>query len=147
MSGLSRAHDKQESGAALVEAAVVIPFLVLLVLGIVDSSWLLFHQLEVRSAAREGGRYAATNDGDTAFVVGRTCATFDDNTAVTVSLFGSAGSLGDDVDVTVTNQVDTLTGLLDWAFNPPVRLTSTSTFRIESLPVAWGDQSNQGCAP
>ena len=134
-----------ELGAALVEAAIVVPFLIVLALGIVESSWLLAHQIDVRGVAREGGRLAGTNDGDSTFIVSRACAGFDDASAVTVSLSGAAGALGDNVDFTVVNQVDTITGFFDWAFNPPVPLSSTSTFRIESLPVSWTDMIGQSC--
>ena len=135
----------KERGAALVEAAIVVPFLVLLLLGVVDTAWLLAYQNEVRGAAREAGRVAATDDGDTAQIVARACANFGDDSSVTVSVTGAAGELGDPVDIQVTNQVDTLTGFLDWAFNPPVAISSTSTFRIETIPVSWSDTTEQGC--
>jgi Flp pilus assembly protein TadG len=134
-----------EKGAALVETAFIAGFLVILALGIVDSAWLLGEQIEVRSAAREGGRFAATNSGDSSYIITRVCSHFDPGEAVSVSISGASGGLGDEVDVTVVNQVDTITGFLDWAFNPPVSLSSTSTFRIETPSIPWSDAAGVGC--
>jgi Flp pilus assembly protein TadG len=49
----------RERGAAAVEMAMVLPLLMLAVGGIVDLGWLLFHQVTVSNAAREGARMAA----------------------------------------------------------------------------------------
>lgn len=132
-------------GSALVEMALVAPFLIVLIFGVIDTAWLLADLNEVRHAAREGGRQAAVNAGDANFVVAMACQAMDDSTATTVSIDGAGGSLGNDLEVTVNKQVDTLVGLTDWAFNPPVDLHSTSTFRIEQTPVMWSDVTGQAC--
>ena len=124
---------------------MVIPFLILLVLGIVDTAFLVTEQLEVRAAAREGGRHAATIAGDTNFVVGRVCEHFDSGDIVSISLSGASGALGDELELTVAKQTEPITGLTDVFFNPPVTLSSTATFRIERLPVPWSDSVGEGC--
>lgn len=54
-----------DRGAALVEFALTLPFVLLLLVGIIETSWLGFAFTEVWSAAREGARYATTvGDGD-----------------------------------------------------------------------------------
>ena len=124
---------------------MVIPFLILLVLGIVDTGFLLSEQLQVRGASREGGRFAATVGGDTSFVVARVCQHFDAGDTVSVSLSGASGALGDELEVTVSKETEPITGLTDVFFNPPVVLSSTSTFRIERLPVTWTDATGEAC--
>jgi len=138
-------RSARSRGSALVEMALVAPFLIVLIFGVIDTAWLLADLNEVRHAAREGGRQAAVNAGDSNFVVAMACQAMDDSTATTVTIDGAGGSLGDDLEVTVNKQVDTLVGLTDWAFNPPVDLHSTSTFRIEQTPVLWGDVTGQAC--
>ena len=51
---------RRESGAALVEMALVLPLLVMLLMGIVSAGIAYNHQLSLTHAAREAGRHAAT---------------------------------------------------------------------------------------
>ncbi len=50
---------KNEKGQAMVEFALVLPILLLVVCGIIDFGWLIFNQLSLDNACREGARYAA----------------------------------------------------------------------------------------
>jgi len=50
---------RKRKGQALVEFALVLPFLIILVLGIMEFGWLTKNQLTVDNAAREGARSAA----------------------------------------------------------------------------------------
>ena len=54
----------RENGASLVEFALIAPFLLLLLLGIVEFGYLFGQYNEVRHAAREGARYAAVSYPD-----------------------------------------------------------------------------------
>ncbi len=47
-----------EGGQAVVETALVLPFLLLLILGMVEFGWILNGQITITSAAREGARTA-----------------------------------------------------------------------------------------
>ncbi len=136
--GTGVAFDRAH-GASLVEFALIAPFLILLLLGSLDASSLLFQNLDVRHAAREGGRLAAISQGDLSTIGARVCGSMDDDSATTVSLAGSGGSLGDEITATVTKQAEIITGFTSWAFNPPVPLAFIATFRIEALPVLWTD--------
>jgi hypothetical protein len=69
----------------------------------------------------------------------------DDSNNVDVSLTGATGDLGDDVLVTVRQQVTPITGLIPWAFPSPTVLTYKSTFRLEVATPAWTDSVNQPC--
>ena len=56
---------KSERGAALVEAALVIPILLLLVLGVVDFGFMVNRGTLINNAAREGAREAIFGSSET----------------------------------------------------------------------------------
>lgn len=68
---------RRQSGAALVEFAIIAPLFLVLVFAVIDIGLLLWAQLSVQHAVREGGRVALTMqagpNGQTrdAFIVGR----------------------------------------------------------------------------
>ncbi len=121
------------------ELALLAPFLILLLLGSIDTSHLLFTHQDVRHAAREAGRLAATDAGDTSTIATRVCDAMDNSTGAQVVLSGAAGGLGDEIEATVSRPTDTLVGFVDWAFDPPVNLSSTATFRLEVTTATWTD--------
>lgn len=51
---------KREKGQSMVETALVLPFLIVIIIGIIDFGWLFFNKLTIANCAREGARYAAT---------------------------------------------------------------------------------------
>jgi TadE-like protein len=55
---------RSQSGASLVELAVVLPFLLLLVLGAVDFGRAYYLSIEVANAARAGAQYGVRNSAD-----------------------------------------------------------------------------------
>jgi hypothetical protein len=59
----TRPGERNERGASLIEFALVCPLLVLLLFGIVDFGTVFGEYLELRSAAREGARLAAVDNG------------------------------------------------------------------------------------
>jgi hypothetical protein len=134
--GRSRGNQGQ-GGAAIVEMALLSPFLVMLLFGIVESSWLIARSIDVSSAAREAGRMAGVNEGGSPAIAASVCAGMDDSSGATISFAGAGNGLGGDVTVTVTQGVPTLTGLLDPFFSPPVQLTRTTTFHLEVPTPAW----------
>ena len=63
---------KTDIGAALVEAAILLPFLVLLVFGVIDISRAFFDAASVQEAAQEGVIYASHNPSDPTGAITRT---------------------------------------------------------------------------
>ena len=61
---MNRKLDRGDSGAAVVEFALLLPLLLLLVLGILDFGRVYNAQITLTQAAREGARYAALKTGD-----------------------------------------------------------------------------------
>lgn len=135
----------KDRGANLVEFAFVMPLLILLVIGIVEFAWVFATNLDVKHGAREGARITAVNQppGGNANLAAEICSRMDlagsDPTTITWQGFdldgdGSIG-VGDGVQVTVnTNELNTLTGILDWAFADVLELSSTVEIRIEQPP-------------
>src|SRR5688500_18036442 len=68
MRGMRRAHNRErtrgggrdERGASLVEFALILPVFMMLLLGMFTGGMAYNRRLTITSAAREGGRYAAT---------------------------------------------------------------------------------------
>jgi hypothetical protein len=61
----ARRRDRDQSGLALIEFALVAPVLVLLVFGTIEFGFAFNNNLELRSASREGARLGAVNNGCT----------------------------------------------------------------------------------
>lgn len=59
---------KNEKGASLLELAIVTPFLLVLVIGIVEFGWIFAGYISVTGAAREGARNASMGQ-ETALVI------------------------------------------------------------------------------
>ncbi len=128
-----------EEGANLVEFALLLPFLLLLVLGIVEFGYVLGQYNEVRHGAHEGSRLAAVNDPD---LVARTCASMGLGSDVTVDFTRSGSSIGDQASVTISKNVASLSGLGFIEALLPDALSTTAEFRLEQQ-ATWptGDQT------
>ncbi len=138
-------EGKENRGASAVELAVLAPFLILLLIGVVESSWFLARSLDVAQAAREAGRMAGVNDGDTNTIVDAVCDGMDQPAGAFITLNGSANGLGGTVTATAEQAVGTITGLLDPIFSPPVLLSHTTVFRLEQTTATWVDTTDAPC--
>lgn len=134
-----------ERGAAVVEFAVLLPLLILLLIGGVETAWLFSQQIDVRHAAREAGRMAATDHGDAFTIATDVCTLMDDSTGATVTLSGATQPVGGDIEATVALPAETLTSLMDWAFPSTMILDETSTFSLEVSPPTWTDSGPISC--
>lgn len=136
-----------QRGASLVEFAIIMPFLILLLFGIIEFSWLFATNLDVRHGAREAARQAATDDllnpGSPEIDI---CNLMDlaNRTSTKVSISRSGNSIGSGVTVTADAAAETITGLLDWVVPTSARLTSTVTLRLEQPPT-WTPVSAVNC--
>ncbi|PYI38755.1 pilus assembly protein TadE [Arthrobacter psychrolactophilus] len=99
--------QENERGASAVEAAFILPVLLLLVMGIMEFGFLFNQQISASNAAREGARYAAVHYPDDDFsddevrVAARNAApTLADTTPIDISYSG--GTCGPGTNVTVT---------------------------------------------
>jgi Flp pilus assembly protein TadG len=65
----------RRSGAAIVEAAIVLPILLFLLYGITSGALMVFTADEVANSSREGARYASVRGSDYHFYTGKPEAT------------------------------------------------------------------------
>ena len=142
-------RKRGEKGANLVEFAILAPFLILLLFGIIEFAWVFATNLDVKHGAREGARITAVNTPDTGNVdlAAEICSRMDlvgSDTATTIT-WASDGTpaVGEGVIVTVSTPLSTLTGIMDWAFGSGPTLDSTVEMRIEQPP-DWSDDT-QNC--
>lgn len=143
---LSRQTVRSDQGASLVEFALLAPFLILLLLGIIEFGYFLGEFNDVRHGAREGARLAAVNGGDDAFLLDGTCGAMDLTSNVEV-LFndGPTGSTGDTGSIQVVATPDSLSGLGIIELFLPDALQSTIEFRLEQDSDDWGDFGPTSC--
>jgi Flp pilus assembly protein TadG len=134
-------HIKKQDndrGASLVEFALLAPFLILLLLGIVEFGYFLGEFNDVRHGAREAARAAAVNSGDNPFLKDLTCDAMDLTSNVSVQFTdGATQSIGDTAIVQVTAAPDSLTGLGLIEVFLPNTLQSTVEFRLEQDSTDW----------
>ncbi len=137
-------RKRGEKGASLVEFAMVAPFLILLLFGIIEFAWVFATNLDVKHGAREGARITAVNTPDTGNVdlAAEICSRMElvgSNTLTSIT-WASDGTpaVGEGVTVTVSTPLTTLTGIMDWAFGGAPTLDSTVEIRIEQPP-DWSD--------
>jgi hypothetical protein len=133
----SQGRDKDQ-GASLVEFALIAPFLILLLLGIIEFGYLFGEFNDVRHGAREGARIAAVNAGDNSFLHAETCMKMDLTTNVTVKFTdGTSGAMGDTGIVEVVANPGSLSGLGLIELFLPNTLTSRVEFRLEQPSDLW----------
>jgi Flp pilus assembly protein TadG len=148
---MEKARRSRESGASLVEFAMVMPLLLALVFGIMESGWLFAQLVETRNAAREGARLAVVDYGTATQVALETCnrAAFSSTGAIiTVATTGDITSPIDDptasVTVAIDNQYESLTGFLD-PFFQGASLDASVTMRVERPLVKLASGGSEPC--
>lgn len=140
---------RRETGAALVELAMVLPLLLLLLFGIIEASWAFAQQNDVRHGAREGARSAAVDFGTAAQVGQVVCDRMDvvnpsQGITVTLSPLTSSGATGGLATIEVNANIQTLTGFFDPLFGGDV--SSEIEFRTEQ-PATGNPEWWNGGAP
>lgn len=140
-------HKKNgERGASLVEFALTAPFLILLLLGIIEFGYLFGEFNDVRHGAREGARAAAVNAGDNAFLNETTCDSMDLTADVSVRFTdGVTGSLGETAQVRVVATPRSLSGLAMIEVFLPATLESSVEFRLEQDSDWSSDPAQVSC--
>lgn len=135
-----------EEGANLVEFALVAPLLFALLFGMIEFGWAFAQNLDVKHTAREAGRLAAVN-ATTAEIESRVCNNdiLDSDFVQEISRSGGDDA-GDTAIVTVSADLQQITGLFNWALDAVSPISSTVEFRLEQDADAW-DGSNLAPCP
>lgn len=115
---------RREAGAALVEAAIVFPFVILLVFGTIDIARGFFDAAKVQEAAEEGAFYVALHPNDTAGAVARAEEAISSPSFIGAVVITCPSS--DQVSVTVSYTMDLITPFIV----DSVDLTHTETARV-----------------
>ena len=148
-----RSREERQRGAAMVEFALIAPFFITLIFGIMEFSWGFGQHLDMRHGAREGARLAAvdydvTGTGgatQTAEIVAEICNRVQTATATRVALsFDASGtSAGDYATIEVERDLETITGFFD-SFVGGLTPSSTVSFRLEQ-DANWTATAMQAC--
>ena len=113
---------RRQRGAALLEAAILIPLLLVLVFGIVDVGRLVFTQMTLHDASQEGSIYGAYNPGNASEVQTRVVESMDNLSLATDDVVVECPSGSDTIRVIVSTDVTMITPLFT---GRTVTLTST----------------------
>jgi Flp pilus assembly protein TadG len=131
---------RKERGANLVEFALLAPFLIVLLLGIIDFSWFLFQYQDVRHGTREAARLAATNTDSVAAMTTRVCDAMSTANGAAITFADGGGAIGNTASVTVVANVVSLTGFSQLPFVNalyPSTLNESLQFRLEQQSTNW----------
>jgi Flp pilus assembly protein TadG len=122
----------------------VAPLLFVLIFGVIEFGWAYLQYLDVKHAAREGGRLAAVNYGtgtgtaQADEIIDETCTRIDDPDGVSFTLTMPGGpDIGDTASVTVSREFDSLTGFFNFT---SLDFESTVEVRLEQ-DATWADQT------
>jgi Flp pilus assembly protein TadG len=122
----------------------VAPLLFVLIFGVIEFGWAYLQYLDVKHAAREGGRLAAVNYGtgtgtaQSDEIIDETCTRIDDPEGVSFTLTMPGGAdIGDTASVTVSREFESLTGFFNFT---SLDFESTVEIRLEQ-DATWADQT------
>jgi Flp pilus assembly protein TadG len=132
-------------GQALVETAMVLPFMILLVMGVIDVGRLLFAHVALQEATQEGALYGAFHPTNSTAIKSRVKASSGAQwvTGATVEVCQIVSPAPGRVRVTSTYPLQLLTPVI-----PDVLGTGTVTLRsvITSTNFSTTDLSTAGCS-
>lgn len=120
---------KKNHGQGIVEFALIVPILLLLVFGMLEGGRVLYSQMMVAEAAREGARAVAVSGDRTkaAIAVNRFSGTFTTTVTPSPLVYGQV------VTVRVSTTVRIFTPLISAFFTPnPFPVSSTANMREEN---------------
>lgn len=149
--GAARRRGRGDRGVALVEFAIIMPVLFALLFAVIEFGSAYFQQLDIRHGAREGVRLLAVNatptNAETSQVkkiAREACTRMDVDAGTTVQMVVALNGglvadpggdatpydIGDEVTITVSKELDQVTGFLD-IFLKDITITSTVKTRLE----------------
>jgi Flp pilus assembly protein TadG len=136
----------RERGAAIVEMAFAAPFLLILLLGIVEFGWAFSQFQDVRHGAREAARLAAVNAASEASMAATACSMMEVSSGQTVDFDLPAGTaIGSIARVRVQAPLETLTNFGPITVMLPGTLESEIDFRLEQPATRWTGGAAASC--
>lgn len=129
----------------LLEAAIIAPFVFLLLFGVIEFGWIFYQYQDVRQGAREGARIAAVDEvSNSDGIRTQTCAQMEEPANTTVSMSRTGNVVGSRGTIVVTRNIRSLTGFLDPILGSSRNVTSTVQFRVEES-ILWTNDSAKPC--
>lgn len=143
---MRRLTRDRERGAALVEMAFAAPFLLLLLLGIVEFGWAFSQFQDVRHGAREAARLAAVNVADDAGMAATACSMMEVSGGQTIDFDLPGGTaISSIARVTVRAPLQNLTSFGPITMMLPATLESQIDFRLEQPATRWTGGAATSC--
>lgn len=121
-----------ERGVSALEVALLLPFLLLITMGIVDLGRIMYFQLGVQEAAQEGIVYASIEPDDPTGIVARTMEAMSVPELQAGSVVVTCPS-STRVEVAVSHQVDLITPVISQLVGGTFTATSEATTQVFSL--------------
>lgn len=121
---------KTDRGSAVVEAAILIPFFVLLTIGVVDIGRAFYDSAKVQEAAQEGAYFASLNPDSPADAIARA-----EETIESPNFSGSVAitcPTSDQVTVTVTHTFDIIIPIVSSFLGDTLDLSHSQTAQVLS---------------
>ena len=146
---------RRQRGAAIVEFALIVPFLLTILFAVIEFSVVFSQVLDMRHGAREGARLAAVDFDSTGSGVPATqtnelvteiCSRIDDPTVTRVTLtfpIVADTGVGDFAYIKVDRDLSTITGFFDTVLTG-VQPSSDVVFRLEQN-AGWAATTDQAC--
>jgi Flp pilus assembly protein TadG len=141
MGSVRRRRCGGESGATLVEFAIIAPLLLVLLIGTLEAGWAFSNNLDVNHATREGARFAVVNGGITGMAASAVTQEIVDYTCdrlkaqlrpfAEVSVTATANPIGSPTTVIVRADHQSLSSLLPMFGS--INLESQSELRMEQV--------------
>lgn len=121
-----------ERGVSALEVALLLPFLLLITMGIVDLGRIMYFQLGVQEAAQEGIVYASIEPDDPSGIVARSMEAMSVPELAPGSVSVTCPS-PETVVVTVSHQIDLITPVVAQMVGGTFNVSSEATTQVFSL--------------
>jgi Flp pilus assembly protein TadG len=140
-----------DGGAAVVEMALLTPFLLLLLLGLIEFGWVFAQNLDIKHGAREAARMISLNEDpggagtQSASIIADVCDRMDLFPGTSIALSRTGASVDSEATARVRVAVgqNTVTGFLDWAIPPTMTIASDVDTRLQQ-DATW-DPASGSC--
>jgi Flp pilus assembly protein TadG len=125
---------RNRRGQSMVEAAFILPIIILILTGIIDFGLLLNNYLVIVNASREGARFAAVgySDNEIGAIIDNATVSLD-QAKLTTTIYPSESvrKKGEEVTVTVQYENSLFTPVISSLVPNPVQIKGRTVMRIE----------------
>ncbi|MCX7708849.1 MAG: pilus assembly protein [Clostridia bacterium] len=127
-------RKKGMNGQSTVEAAMILPLVILILTGIIDFGLLFNNYLVIANASREGVRLASVGSADSVInssILNMTTTLNQSKMQVTIAPSQSLRKKGDEISVTIEYENQLLTPVISAIVPNPMHLKARTVMRME----------------